>query len=79
MKRLQHRTKRNAAVSATSIKAHVLSERMNNYQNVLTTRWQGLPPRDQLALAILSVFLLLFIGGYGNYSVHQAATDRKND
>lgn len=79
MKRLQRRTKRHAAVSATSTKAHVLSERMNNYQNVLTTRWQALPPRDQLALAILSIFLLLFIGGYGGYSVHQAASDSKND
>ncbi|WP_201572605.1 type II secretion system protein GspM [Psychrobacter nivimaris] len=79
MKRLQRRTKRNAAVSATSTKAHVLSERMNNYQNVLTTRWQALPSRDQLALAILSLFLLLFIGGYGGYSVHQVASDSKND
>ncbi|WP_420230442.1 hypothetical protein ACOBWA_05605 [Psychrobacter sp. ER1] len=44
MKRLQRRTKRNAAISATSTKAQVLSERMNNYQNVLMTRWQTLPP-----------------------------------
>jgi len=79
MKRLQRRTKRNAAVSVNSTKAHIFSERMNNYQNVLTTRWQTLPPRDQLALAILSIFLLLFIGGYGGYSVHQAASDSKND
>ncbi|MGO2277289.1 MULTISPECIES: type II secretion system protein GspM [unclassified Psychrobacter] len=79
MKRLQRRTKRNAAVSATNTKAQVFSERMNSYQDVLTTRWQALPPRDQLALAILSVFLLLFIGGYGGYSVHQAASDSKND
>lgn len=79
MKRLQRRTKRSAAVSATNTKTHAFSERMSSYQNVLSTRWQALPPRDQLALAILSVFLLLFIGGYGGYSIHQAAKESKND
>lgn len=56
MKQLQRRTKRSAAVSATNTKAHAFSERMSSYQNMLSTRWQALPPRDQLALAILSVF-----------------------
>ena len=77
MKRLQRRTKRSAAVSATNTKTHAFSERMSSYQNMLSTRWQALPPRDQLALAILSVFLLVFIGGYGGYSVNQAAKDSK--
>ena len=51
---------------------------MNNFQNVLSTRWQSLSPRDQLALIILSTFLLLFVGGYGGYSIHQAASDSKS-
>ncbi|MDN3452972.1 MULTISPECIES: type II secretion system protein GspM [unclassified Psychrobacter] len=79
MKRLQRRTKRNTAVSATSTNTPAFSERVSRYQNVLATRWQGLPPRDQLALGILSMFLLLFIGGYGGYSVHQAASDSKSN
>ena len=37
-----------------------------------------MPSRDQLALTVLSVFLLVFVGGYGGYSMHQAATDSKN-
>lgn len=77
MKRLQRRTKRSAAVSATNTKTHAFSERMNRYQNMLSTRWQALPPRDRLALAILSIFLLLFVGGYGGYTVHQAAKESK--
>ena len=79
MKRLQRRPKRNAAVSAPNAQAHALSERMSSYQNVLATRWQALPSRDQLALAILSVFLFLLIGGYGGYSIHQAANESKQD
>ena len=75
MKRLQRRAKRSA--TATNTRAPVLAERMNRYQTVLTTRWQALPPRDQLALAILSVFLLLFVGGYGGYTIHQAAKESK--
>ena len=46
---------------------------------MLSLRWQALSPRDQLALAVLSMFLLLFIGGYGGYSIHQAANDSKRD
>lgn len=77
MKRLQRRPKRSAAVATTSTKTHAFSERVSSYQNGLATRWHRLPARDQLALAALSVFLLLFIGGYGGYSVHQAANDSK--
>ena len=73
MNTLQRRVKRSpAAVNA-------LSERMTSYQNALWSRWQALSSRDQLALSILIVFLLLFIGGYSSYSVHKAATDNKNN
>ena len=80
MKRLLRRSKRNNVNPAfsSSIETHALSKRMNNFQNVLSTRWQSLSPRDQLALIILSTFLLLFLGGYGGYSIHQAASDSKS-
>ncbi|WP_367106053.1 type II secretion system protein GspM [uncultured Psychrobacter sp.] len=52
-----------------------LSERINRRQDALWVRWQALAPRDQLALGVLVVFLLLFVGGYGGYSMHQAAKD----
>ncbi|WP_201616985.1 type II secretion system protein GspM [Psychrobacter urativorans] len=73
MKILQHRVKIRTPT------ASVLSGRIIQYQNLLWSRWQLLPPRDQLALYILLAFLLLFIGGYGGYSVRQAATDSKAD
>lgn len=81
MKRLKRRAKHTVALSDNSIGtgSSVLSERMNSYQNILSSRWQALSPRDQLALAILSAFLLLFVGGYGGYSLHQAANSSKND
>ena len=79
MKRLQRRTKRSAAASTPNTTTHALSDRIGTYQNMLATRWQALPPRDQLALAVLSVFLLLFIGGYGGYSIHQAAKASKSN
>lgn len=63
------------ATSTTS----ALSGRVNDYQNVLWSRWQALSPRDQMALGILIVFLLLFVGGYGGYSIHQAAKDSKTE
>jgi len=69
----------NASNMATSSSgsSHTFSERLSRYQSTLWTRWQALSPRDQLALGILSLFLLLFIGGYGGYSVNQAAKDSK--
>lgn len=81
MKRLQRRIKRSKINPETSgsIEANVLSKRMNRFQTVLASHWQALSPRDQLALGLLSAFLLLFIGGYGGYSVHQAANQSKND
>lgn len=81
MKRLQRRAKRNKInpEASSGIGSNMLSERMNHYQSVLSSRWQALSPRDQLALAILSAFLLLFIGGYGGYSIHQAANQSKKD
>ena len=81
MKRLQRRIKRSKINPETSgsIEANVLSKRMNRFQTVLASHWQALSPRDQLALGLLSAFLLLFIGGCGGYSVHQAANQSKND
>lgn len=80
MKRLLRRSKRNNVNPAfsSSIETRALSKRMNNFQNILSKRWQSLSPRDQLALIILSTFLLLFVGGYGGYSIHQAASDSKS-
>lgn len=81
MKRLQRRAKSNEINPEISngIGSNVLSERMNRFQHTLSSRWQVLSPRDQLALAVLSIFLLLFVGGYGGYSLHQAANQSKAD
>lgn len=65
--------------SKASMSADSLSLRMSKYRNILWTRWQSLTPRDQLALMLLTVFLLIFVGGYGGYSVHQAAKDSKTE
>jgi type II secretory pathway component PulM len=73
MKILQRRAKRNTST------ASALSGRMDSYQTLLRSRWQTLSPRDQFALGLLLVFLLLFVGGYGGYSAHQAAKDSKAD
>lgn len=73
MKKLQRRAKRTPSAIST------LSANLSGSQNKLWSRWQALPPRDQLALAVLMLFLLLFLGGYGGYSVHQAAKDSKAD
>lgn len=75
MKLLQRRPKR----SITSPQSDVLSSKMTAYQNLLSARWQVLSPRDQAALMLLTAFLLLFIGGYGGYSIHQAATNSKTE
>ena len=79
------RTKGNSTSSSSSLNmatsspasSNTWSERLSRYQSTLTTRWQALPPRDQLALGVLSLFLLVFLGGYGSYSVNQAAKDSK--
>ena len=71
MKKLQRRAKSSAPTAANTV------SRISHYQSMLISRWQALPPRDQLALGVLLVFLLLFAGGYGGYSVHQAAKESK--
>ena len=77
MKRLQRLAKRSTMVADP--KSSALSTRMSSFQNALLTRWQALSARDQLALLLLSAFLLLFVGGYGGYSVHQSAKASKNE
>lgn len=73
MKILQRRVKRSApAVS-------VLSARMVQYRNMAWSRWQLLSARDRMALTVLTLFLLLFVGGYGGYSLHQAAKQSKEN
>ena len=79
------RTKGNSTSSSSSLNtatsspasSNTWSERLSRYQSTLATRWQALSPRDQLALGVLSLFLLVFLGGYGGYSVNQAAEDSK--
>ena len=73
MKILQRRVKRSAPA------VNVLSARITQYNNVVWTRWQLLSARDQMALAVLTLFLLLFIGGYGGYSLQQAAKKSKEN
>ena len=77
MKVLQRRVK-SSSPTATST-ANGLAKRIRHYQNILWTRWQVLSARDQLALGVLSLFLLLLVGGYGGYSVHQAAKNSKEN
>lgn len=80
MKILQRRAKLNQVKPSSDLLApKVLSGQVIRYQNLLSARWHALSPRDQLALVILSIFLLLFIGGYGGYSVHQAANKSKSE
>lgn len=55
------------------------AKRTEPLTNALWSRWQALSSRDQMALSILLVFLLVFVGGYGGYSVHQAAKDSKSN
>lgn len=77
MKLLQRRAKSRAKSSTSAVST--LSVRMNSYRDMLSTRWQVLSPRDRVAMGILLTFLLLFVGGYGGYSVHQSAKDSKAD
>ncbi len=81
MKRLKRRVKLSKASPdiSSSIENHVLTTLMDRSQSVFSTRWQSLSSRDQLALAILLAFLLLFVGGYGGYSIHQGASKSKNE
>ena len=51
--------------------------RTSGYQDLLWSRWQALPSRDQLALTILTIFLVLLIGGFGGYTLHQSAKNSK--
>lgn len=51
---------------------------LDNLQQQISARWYDLTPRDRWALAILMGFLLLFVGGYGGYSLHSAATTTKS-
>ena len=79
MKILQRRAKLNSVKLSNAMPAKAVSGQMLRYQNLLSARWQSLSPRDQLALLLLFTFLLLFIGCYGGYSVHQAANKSKSE
>ena len=68
---LQRRVKRSAPAGSA------LSARITKYNDMAWSRWQLLSARDQMALAVLTLFLLLFIGGYGGYSLQQAAKQSK--
>ena len=73
MKMLQRRIKRRAPATSG------LAARLKLSYYMLWSRWQLLSARDQLALALLMLFLLLFVGGYGAYTLHQAAKNSKED
>lgn len=64
---------------SSTLLAKPLSARMGNYQDLLWSRWQALSGRDQIALSVLLVFLIVFVGGYGGYSVHQSAKVSKGE
>lgn len=49
----------------------------NGVSQQIMARWQELPSRDRLALTVLMGFLLVFIGGFGGYSIHQSAHKHK--
>jgi len=75
MKRLSRRVSGDAGTTRTS----TIIVPIQQTRQQLFERWQALPPRDRWALAILGLFLLLVVGGYGGYSLHQAAKDSKAD
>lgn len=71
MKILQRRSKQTTS-SATAI-----SGRISGYQQKMASRWQALPSRDRMALGLLMLFLAVFVGGYGGYSLNQMAQQSK--
>lgn len=58
---------------------HTVSAKFAKFQQQLSDYWQRLSLRDRLALGFLMGFLLIFIGGYGGYSLYQAADKSKAD
>lgn len=75
-RRNQNKRSDSLSVSADD---NAFTKRIRHYQSTLWLRWQALAHRDQLALIILSLFLLLFVGGYGGYVIHQEARESKAD
>ncbi len=71
--------RRNSSTNSNGTAASSAPARTSSYQDLLGARWQALPARDQLALSVLSVFLIVFIGGFGGYTLRQAATDSKTE
>lgn len=65
--------------SATNSPNSSISNRLSNAvtqgYDELIGRWQTLSHRDQVALAMLGLFLLLLVGGYGGYVLHQSANE----
>ena len=66
----------NNSIAASSVTARMIRTR-GGYQELLWSRWQALSSRDQLALSVLTIFLVLLIGGYGGYTLHQSANNSK--
>lgn len=62
----------------TPSSATALSGRISDYQHKIASRWQALPSRDRMALGVLMLFLVLFVGGYGGYSLNQMAKKSKS-
>lgn len=56
-----------------------LTARASRYQDALRLRWQALSSKDQLALSLLALFLLVVMGGFGGYSLHMTAKDSKDN
>ena len=68
-----------AVTSSAGAAESGIVKRYHNVQQQISSRWHVLPARDKLALTILFLFLVLFVGGYGGYSIHSAATKSKAD
>lgn len=68
--------------AALETQAGVLPNSADNHRfsglvQAANAKWAELPSRDQLALIILTVFLVLVVGGYGGYAMNQAANEQK--
>ena len=77
MRILQRRNNSRTKNSPAASHASARMIRTSGYQDLLWSRWQALSSRDQLALSILTIFLVLLIGGFGGYTLNQSAKNSK--